>query len=81
MRNYRFLHRSFINTESCVKASVPSLDDTSLKPTTPPWWRPTDQQKQDVFEDRAIVTERESTRQSHQKAKLTKKKKKTYAKT
>ena len=36
-RNYCFFHRSFINTESCVKASASSLDDdTSLKPTVPP---------------------------------------------
>ena len=30
MRNYLFFHRIFINTESCVKASAPSLNDTSL---------------------------------------------------
>ena len=36
MRNYQFFHRGFINAESCVQAATPSLDDTSLKTTTPP---------------------------------------------
>ena len=32
MRNCRFFRGSFINTESCVKASAPKFDDTFLKP-------------------------------------------------
>ena len=66
MRNDCFVHRSFINTESCVKASAPSLDETSLKPTTPPGGRPKKEQEQAVSEDCAMVTKRESTRSSHQ---------------
>ena len=44
MRNYRVFRWSFINTESCAKASAPRLDVSSLTPTTPPWGRPTEEQ-------------------------------------
>ena len=62
------LHRSFINTGSCAKASASSLDVTSFATdcaTMKKTHKRTEGQNQDVSEDRAIVTKRESTRQPH----------------
>ena len=62
------LHRSFINTGSCAKASASSLDVASFATdcaTMKKTHKRTEGQNQDVSEDRAIVTKRESTRQPH----------------